>query len=242
MRRFILRLDDACEYRDVDKWDRMETLLDKYHICPLVGVIPQCEDSVLLKYSIDNDFWDRVHGWIKKDWSIAMHGFNHVYSTKCGGINPVNQKSEFAGESLDTQRSKIRQGVSLMRHHGIDPQYFFAPSHTFDENTLIAIKEESNIKVISDTVAWDCYSMRSLQFVPQQTGQVRNLPFRTVTFCYHPNVMEDKDFDELELFIKQHHSLFTTIQNVVTNRKKDFIDIVLCKLYFLYKAIRFYIK
>lgn len=242
MRRFILRLDDACEYWAVDKWGRMEALLDKYQICPLVGVIPHCEDPVLLQYPSDCNFWDKVDTWIEKGWAVAMHGFNHVYGTKCGGINPVNKKSEFAGEPLEVQRGKIRKGVAVMRHHGIDPQYFFAPSHTFDENTLLAIKEESNIKTISDTIAWDCYRTESFQFIPQQTGSVRNLPFRTVTFCYHPNVMDDKAFDELETFIKQHHSLFTTVQSIVINRKKSSLDIVLDKSYFLFQTIRRYIR
>ena len=29
-----------------------------------------------------------------------------------------------------------------MRSHNLDPEVFFAPSHTFDENTLQALKEE----------------------------------------------------------------------------------------------------
>ena len=78
-----------------------------------------------------------------------------------------------------------------MREHGIDPKVFFAPAHTFDNNTLIALKECSNIRIISDTIANDIYTKYGFTFVPQQAGRVRKQPFRTVTFCYHPNTMND---------------------------------------------------
>jgi predicted deacetylase len=87
-----------------------------------------------------------------------------------------------------------------MREHGIDPKVFFAPAHTFDNNTLIALKECSNIRIISDTIANDVYSQFGFTFVPQQSGRVRKLPFKTVTFCYHPNVMNDDEFVRLEKF------------------------------------------
>lgn len=41
MGKYILRLDDAAERMDIVKWNRMEVLLDKYNIKPLVGVIPK---------------------------------------------------------------------------------------------------------------------------------------------------------------------------------------------------------
>ena len=87
--KYILRLDDACEKRDIDKWDRMEELLDRYKVKPLVGIIPHCEDPAMDEYLPDPEFWYRVDNWIEKGWTIAMHGFNHVYSNHNGGINPA---------------------------------------------------------------------------------------------------------------------------------------------------------
>ena len=34
MSKYLLRLDDASDYMDVEKWQRMENLLDKYGIKP----------------------------------------------------------------------------------------------------------------------------------------------------------------------------------------------------------------
>ena len=230
--KYIIRLDDACEKRDIDKWDRIETVLDNYDVKPLVGVIPNCEDPMMDRFSPDNKFWDRVHSWKNKGWIIALHGYNHVYATQCGGINPVNKRSEFAGESLIVQKEKIRKAVALMREQGVEPEVFFAPSHTFDENTIIALKEESAIRIISDTVANDSYTEYDMTFVPQQSGRVRLLPFNMVTFCYHPNTMSDEDFEILEKFLMKHKDKFIPFPVEASHRKRTFYDKALRYLYF----------
>lgn len=237
MSKYILRLDDACEKMDIEKWDRMEQLLDKYAVKPLVGVIPHCEDPMMDDYPVDSKFWSKVNNWITKDWSIAMHGYNHVYSTECGGINPINKRSEFAGEPLEVQKEKIRKGISIMREHDINPNIFFAPSHTFDRNTLLALKAESDVNIISDTIANDVYYQDDFQFVPQQSGRVRKLPFKVVTFCYHPNMMRENDFVYLEQFLEKNAILFTRFELTVNGkRKKNILDKILRKIYFLRKG------
>lgn len=76
--RLILRLDDAAERMDVEKRNRMEGLLDRYEIKPLVGVIPDCQDSKMMKYEKDPLFWEKAHKWIDECWTIAMYGYQHV--------------------------------------------------------------------------------------------------------------------------------------------------------------------
>ena len=232
MSKYIMRLDDACEKRNIKCWDRIEKILDNYGIKPLVGVIPHCEDLMMDAYPIDDRFKTRIKNWADKDWIIALHGYNHVYSSKSGGINPVNYRSEFAGESLEVQKEKIRSGVSILNNIGINPKVFFAPSHTFDENTIIALKEESNIKIISDTIANVSYEKYGMTFVPQQSGRVRKLPFKIVTFCYHPNTMNEKDFSELEDFLKKYQEKFIPFPLQEVSRQENFIDYFLKKLYF----------
>lgn len=238
MSNFILRLDDACEKMDIEKWSRMESLLDQYSIKPLVGVIPHCEDNMMSKYPTDILFWDKVASWIEKGWTIALHGYNHVYNTKCGGLNPVNPRSEFAGNPYPIQAEKIREGLKILRLHGINPLVFFAPSHTFDENTLLALKTESNIKFISDTWAWNTYTEYGFTFVPQQSGFVRKVPFTIATFCYHPNTMTENSFNHLEKFIKRHKSKFISFPLVESNRKKTMIDRFLSKAYLIIHKIK----
>lgn len=233
MPQYIIRLDDAAEKRDAKKWDSMEHLLDKYGVKPLVGVIPDCKDPMMEKYKRDDNFWGRVHCWIDKGWVIAMHGYQHLYTSHNGGINPVNKSSEFAGETLDIQKKKIEKGVAIMREHGIEPKVFFAPGHTFDENTILALKEKSEIRIVSDTVADKPYSKYGITFVPQQSGKVRALPFSTVTFCYHPNNMTETDFLNLENFIKEKQRKFIEFPNKENTRSKSCFDNILSFIYFL---------
>ena len=85
MSKYIMRLDDACERMNCENWTKMEFLLDMYGVKPLVGVIPHCEDTEINKYKENIQFWDTIQSWGEKGWSIAVHGFNHVYSTRNGG-------------------------------------------------------------------------------------------------------------------------------------------------------------
>lgn len=230
---YYFRLDDACEKRDIEKWGRMEDLLDKYKIRPLVGIIPKCEDTMMDKYTIDPYFWEKVDKWVKKDWVIALHGYNHVCISESGGMNPVNYRSEFAGVPLDIQKEKIIEGIKLFKEHGIEPRVFFAPSHTFDENTITALIESSTIRIISDTIANKPYKKYGITFVPQQSGSVRKLPLNTITFCYHPNIMLDSDFVKLDEFFKLYKKRFKQFPLVEVERKRNFIDVVLQKAYFV---------
>ena len=42
---YLVRLDDASEYMDIEKWKIVEGILDKYQIKPLVGIIPDNKDA-----------------------------------------------------------------------------------------------------------------------------------------------------------------------------------------------------
>lgn len=234
MAKYIMRLDDASEYMDVEKWNRMKSLLDKYHVKPVFGIIPDNQDESLVNvYPKEETFWDRMQQWIKEGWIPALHGCDHCYVTEEGGINPVNYRSEFAGLPLNKQREKIKKGYTILKNHGIYPSIFFAPSHTFDENTLEALKQESDIRVISDTVAFDSYYDNGFYFLPQQSGAVRKLPFHLVTFCYHPNVMEESDYERLDAFLKEYSQNFVHYEEqLLKKRKFGLLDKVLKKMYF----------
>lgn len=233
MSNYILRLDDASDYMDLEKWMRMERLLDKYQIKPIFGIIPKNGDeSLVSKYQQNPEFWTLMHSWIDKGWIPAMHGYEHRYVTEDGGINPVNKRSEFAGLPYEEQAEKIRKGYQILDQHGIKPEIFFAPSHTFDKNTLKGIKAETPIRIISDTVAWDVYKDGDFWFIPQQSGSVRKLPFKTVTFCYHPNTMSDKAFEDLKLFIQKNKSFFRAHNALkYSDRPKTLLDRFLQRLY-----------
>lgn len=236
MSRYILRLDDAAEKQNYDNWLRMEELLDKYNVQPIVGIIPHCEDLTMDSYAPREDFWNIVGRWKEKGWCIALHGYNHVYGTMCGGMNPINQRSEFAGEPYEIQAEKIKLGIEILNKHGYKPRVFFAPSHTFDKNTIKALRENSSIDIISDTIANDTYYEEGIYFIPLQSGRVRKLPFKLVTFCYHPNTMKEEDFKYLDKFLNKCNSSFISFEEIrMTKRKRNLLDRIYERLYFVRK-------
>lgn len=234
---YFIRLDDAAENMNAENWTRMERILDKYDIKPLFGIIPANEDPELLAFEKVEGFWEVVARWIDKGWVPALHGYNHLYETTEGGINPVNRKSEFAGVSVERQCEKIRNGIEVLANHKIYPEIFFAPAHTFDENTIVALKRESNIRIISDTVANDIYYANNMFFIPQQSGRCRSLPFKVTTFCYHPNTMNEQSFAALESFLEKNRSRFGRVDtSVLRKRKRNLLDELLKIMYFIRKG------
>lgn len=142
-------------------------------------------------------FWVTVKTWERKGWTIALHGYDHCFISDKGlmGLNPIWARSEFAGISLEEQREKIRKGIEKFRSEGVLPQYFFAPAHTFDKNTLKALKEESDIRKISDTIALKPYKKDGFIFIPQVGGHCSEKRIPGLwTFCLHPSKMDGDDW------------------------------------------------
>ncbi len=240
---YLIRLDDACPTMDRAKWGRTEEILDHHGIRPMVGVIPHNEDPKQEIDPVDTEFWNKVHQWENKGWAIALHGYNHCYSSDGGlrGLNPMWRRSEFAGLPLEEQRAKIRKGVAIMRENGINPQYFFAPSHTFDENTLNALLEESDIRIISDTIATKPYRYKDFIIIPQFGGQCREMKLSGVfTFCLHPSTMKDEAIEKTDIFLKTHKGMFTSFEdlNLSNITTKSVFDRLLSWGYFTIRKMR----
>lgn len=232
MKQYLLRLDDASDHMDVEKWKRMEELLDRHGVKPIFGIIPENRDPSMTSYPCNPTFWTLVHSWMEKGWEPALHGCYHTYVTEDGGINPMHSRSEFAGLPLPEQKEKISHAFRVLKAHEVKPRIFFAPSHTFDLNTLKALETETSIRIISDTIANNVYSRYGFYFIPQQSRRVRNLPFRICTFCYHPNMMTDAEFEELDSFLTEHGRYFCSFSDVrLKNRKFSLYDRLLRFLY-----------
>lgn len=242
-RKYLIRLDDACPTMDAARWQRMFDILDRNGIRPMVGVIPANEDPQQQVDAPDPLFWENVVSWQQKGYTIALHGYTHVYLTTQGlnGLNPMWTRSEFAGLPLAEQKQKIRLGIVCMREHGINPTYFFAPSHTFDEDTLVALREESDVRIISDTIATHPYRYKGFVFIPQFGGRCRKMRLSgTFTFCLHPSTMTDADFADTERFLSAHRSEFASFDALDLSNvgSKSIKDRLLAFAYFTLRRIR----
>lgn len=236
MLKYVIRLDDACPYMDKEKWDRIEKLLDRYSIKPIVGIIPDCQDEEFRKYNIINNFWENYAvKWQNKKWIIAQHGLNHNLSIKI--------RTEYAGKSYKNQKNNLEKGNNILKNKNIKPICFFAPAHTFDDNTIRACKDLGCFQFISDGVALYPYKQNGMIFLPNIFDTPHKiLPFGIYTFVYHPNNMKKEDYDYLEDFIIKNREKFDvnidTLLSEYTNRKRNILDKIISILIKLLRKIK----
>jgi len=200
--KILIRLDDIAENMNWGLMKKSELLFEKYGIKPVLGVIPNNKDNKLLSYPKKNDFWNQVRIWRDKGWEIAMHGSTHVYDKICENKDyfGYSGESEFCGHSLETQTSKIKIGLKKFNDEKIEIRSFFAPNHTYDNNTFVALKN-SGINEIIDGYGLMPYTEKGLKFIPQLFYKIFMLPFGIQTTQIHLNYWNQKDFDIFEKFI-----------------------------------------
>ena len=164
---FLIRLDDIAENMNWDMMEQASALFDKYKIKPVLGIIPNNKDPELLAYpKIKIDFWEQVRIWKNKGWEIGMHGNNHVYDKSCPKNDYLGHggNSEFCNHSYEFQLEKIKSGLNKFKDEKINIRTFFAPNHTFDKNTLVALKN-TGINEMIDGYGIMPYSENYMKFI-----------------------------------------------------------------------------
>lgn len=215
MVQYLIRLDDLCPTSNLEKWRRFFDLFDYYSISPIVAVIPNNRDPKLLKCGgFNHNYWQYVRDLQERKYVIAMHGFDHCYVSTDSGIMKQNRRSEFAGLSLHIQEHKIMAAVEIFESENIRSNIFIAPAHSFDHNTLKALKKYSNIRIISDGLLASPYKRLGFKWIPVQLSAVEPKLHGTWTFNYHPETCSKNDFEKLEAFIHRNHQYFVSLSEL----------------------------
>ena len=219
----LIRLDDIAENMNWDLMSKSELLFEKYKIKPVLGVIPNNKDSELLSYPKKNDFWEQVRIWKSKGWEIAMHGYTHVYDRTSKNDDYFNYggESEFCGHSLETQTFRIKNGLKKFNDEKIKVRTFFAPNHTYDKNTFIALKS-CGINQIIDGYGFMPYIENDIKFIPQLFYKVLALPFGIQTTQIHLNYWKNEDFNNFEKFIKKNSNKIITYDQALNKINNNF--------------------
>ncbi len=193
---YLVRFDDICPTAAWDQWSLIEDALVAEDIRPIMAVIPDNKDVSLHRGPADPQFWDRVRRWQKMGWTIGLHGYQHLYVSKSSGIVGLNRYSEFAGLSFDHQFEKLDAAFRIFEQEDVRPDIWVAPAHTFDENTLRALKC-LRLQVISDGFQSRPHTDREGFFwIPQQLGDFRFMPFGVWTICIHD---EDANYNNVQV-------------------------------------------
>jgi predicted deacetylase len=230
---------------DLQKWLSLEAIFDKYRICPIVAVIPNNEDNTLVYQSEIKEFWDIVRRWQDKGWTVALHGYNHVYSTNDSGILSINNYSEFSGVDPVIQETKIKLGMQILRNQGVYPKCWIAPAHSFDENTINILKWHTNIEFISDGYALFPYQEYGMKWLPQLTSTPRKFLFGVWTFCLHPSTMSVEQIEKIESFLKKNGNntvKFDDITDSFNDRNRNVIDYFLQYFFVSIRNLKFFLR
>jgi len=115
--------------------------------------VPDNRDPVLQVDPPVNDFWQRVRHWQELGWSIALHGYQHLYVASNGGLVTTRKKSEFASLPATEQEEKLRRGMQIFKREGIKSRVWIAPGNAFDATT-VSLLPRFGIDVISAGWFW----------------------------------------------------------------------------------------
>ena len=228
----LLRMDDIAENMNWHHMDLCEKMFDEMNIKPLIGVSPDNKDISLLKYPKNSDFWARLNGWKKKGWEIAMHGYNHVYDTKTNYKDYFNYggDSEFYGHNYNHQFLKIKKGKEILKKKGHDVRSFFAPNHTYDQNTLKALKA-NNFTFIIDGYGIFPYESNEIIFFPQLFYKEIMLPFGIQSTQIHINYWNETYFENFKKFINTNSDNIKDFDTLINNHKNNTLKLLINKVF-----------
>lgn len=206
----MIRLDDITPDMDWERFYQAKEILDQYDIRPLIGVVPNNQDASLHKEEGREDFWNVIRGLQESGWAVAQHGTYHCYETEDSGILGINPFSEFAGLSYGVQVKKLQTGRKILEENGVRTDIFMAPGHTYDKNTLKALKE-CGFHVITDGLSSKPYIEEGILCIPCRLRGFKKLDGMD-TICLHTNLMDEQDMEELEAFCKANREVMVSFE------------------------------
>jgi len=214
--RYLVRFDDVCSTMDWESWDRVEQILVSEGISPILAVVPDNRDQNLVFGQENEHFWSKVRDWQKMGWSIAVHGYQHLYQTNDPGLLGLNKYSEFSGLSYEQQSNKLQKALSIFESHDIKPNLWIAPAHSFDEVT-VRVLSDLGIEVISDGFFKGPVKHMNMIWIPQQLWKFRHFRSGTWTVCYHVNGMKKEELDRICSDLNQYKERIVSLDYVLKN-------------------------
>ena len=203
--KIAVRMDDITPDMNWENFNFFLNLFKEVGISPLLGIVPDNRDKALSCQEAHEDFYEVMVALEKKGFTLAMHGCHHIYTTKSGGIFPLNKYSEFAGLPYEKQKDLLMHGKKNLNANGIETDIFMAPAHSYDKNTLRALKELGFTK-LTDGFGKRPYTYRGITFYPISFRLAGSLKKKTgvTTMVIHANTVTEADKAGYEKIFKEH--------------------------------------
>lgn len=207
--KIAIRMDDITPDMNWENFLKLKEIFDKYNVKPLLGVVPDCQDEMLHCEDAKEDFWEYLKGLQQEGWVLAQHGCYHQYTTKKGGLFPLNCFSEYAGVPYEKQKEQIAHGRNCLLEKGIHADIFMAPGHTYDRNTLKTLREYGFTHV-TDGFGKKPYLRDGLVFLPiaEKKSAVFGEEEGYTTLVIHANGMKESEIQWYDEMIGKHTEKF----------------------------------
>jgi predicted deacetylase len=210
---YLLRFDDFCPTMSLEKWESFLPIIAEFGLRPILAVVPDNQDPDLMVSSPDPKFWDRMRSMEAAGATIAMHGFRHLCASSGKGLVRLHRNTEFAGVSEEQQQKWIREGLAILRGHGLSPRIFVAPRHGFDFATLRALSREG-LGYLSDGFARRPFVEDEIVCIPQQLWEPVQRSKGLWTICVHSNTATSLA-ERLRSFVQGNATQFTSFDRVL---------------------------
>jgi predicted deacetylase len=216
-------MDDITPTMDWARFYALISLFRRFKVKPLLGVVPDNRDPKLHVSPPAKDFWERLRVLAARDEvEFAQHGYQHIMTNSAGtaligAVYGLKERSEFAGLSYDEQRAKIRLGQSILRHHGIETTFWMAPNHSFDRNTLKALRD-CGFTALTDGISLFPFKDEGIICIPQQLWKPKWMPTGTITICLHSDEITVREVARIRQFLNMRPRLTSFSEEVARYR------------------------
>lgn len=212
----LVRMDDICPMMNKEKFWSCLSLLESYNLMPLLGIIPDCWDTSFVEKA-SHDFWEKIYELNQNGYPIAMHGVHHVYTTESKGIVCRRLKSEFAGLNYEEQFELLALGKEILQKHNIETDTFMAPGHSYDDNTLKALKN-LGFHYISDGRSFYPYIRHGIKCIPAMGAYRIHFNRGMLTICIHSDTMSEQNYKQLTAFLEKHKHQLISWQEAISEK------------------------
>lgn len=242
MAKYIIRFDDFYVGMERNNLLRVSETILQFSIPAIIGVVPSWQDdSVVVDPVTESDFWGTIRKLRDHGCEIALHGFTHkLFAHK--NLLAVNSYGEFSGLEYSEQKRRISEGLKILMQNGIQSRMFMPPAHSFDQNTVLALKE-SGIPLITDGKCFFPYDYEGVLFLPQISSKFKNFyPFGIITICLHPQWLNDQNYIELSEFCRKKTEKIISVEQAIGIYKsmsifsRKFDTAIRCMYFFLKKT------
>ena len=220
---YIIRFDDINPKMNWVRFNKLKSIINKYKIKSILGVVPKCEDKEISKFpEYENYFIDLQKMKLEGDF-IAQHGYTHIPDSRNKGLFGNEKKSEFAGLDYRTQYERINNGKKILIENKLWQPIFMAPHHTFDDTTLKVLKK-LDFKLITDGFARYPYELKGIKLIPQLSA----MPLPTFLplisqLCIHINNLNNEELKYLINFIEKNNHLFISPLDALKFEKNNLL-------------------